>query len=263
MNPHFYGFTIESEFISRATRPHLPATPLPGGVSCTSKYIRTDHSWCSEGGVWVLTRKKNRPELPLSEIILRVRILVIDDQDFPYIKLFKRDGYTIEKWRDVTSIKALEQGQYDLILLDLQGVGARVSIEDQGLGVLKHIKQVRPSQLVIAYSNAEFPVKYQSFFELADGVLPKSADYFDFKRKVDDLLRNNFSLGFHMERISTALNEVGLSGRKDLKLAKKAVRRGDTSALRQHLSRTLDNVTVEKIVSIAQLAINVTRLWTQ
>ncbi len=31
----------------------------------------------------------------------RARLLVIDDADFPYLSLFERDGYTMEKWADV------------------------------------------------------------------------------------------------------------------------------------------------------------------
>jgi CheY-like chemotaxis protein len=50
---------------------------------------------------------------------------VIDDQDFPYKELFERDGYTVTKWDDVHDLAQLESGEFDLILLDLLGVGGR------------------------------------------------------------------------------------------------------------------------------------------
>lgn len=202
------------------------------------------------------------PDVPLEEIVARVRMLVIDDQEFPYLKLFRRDGYNIDKWRDVTRLVDIEQGKFDLILLDLQGVGRGISGADQGLGVLKHIKNVRPMQLVVAYSNAEFPLKYKPFFDLADGVLQKSDDYGDFKRKVDDLLKGHFSVGFHIGQVEQKFTEMGLSGRKGARLAKRVVRSRNVEPMRSYLTRRLgDAVTVERVIAICQLAISVAKLW--
>jgi hypothetical protein len=44
------------------------------------------------------------------EIIRRARILVIDDSDFPYLRLFKKDGYNIDKWSDVEDPQSLRLG---------------------------------------------------------------------------------------------------------------------------------------------------------
>jgi CheY-like chemotaxis protein len=210
----------------------------------------------------VFTKRRADFEIPLNEIIARIRILVIDDQDFPYVKLFKRDGYNVEKWKDVDKLTQIEQGGYDLILLDLQGVGSTISVSEQGLGVLRHIKKVRPTQLVIAYSNAEFPLQYQPFFELADGVLQKSADYLDFKRKVDELLQANFSIGFQIRRIEREFSQAGLSPDKGAKLARRALQTRDTETMRSYLTKhTDDAVTVDRVIAVAQLAISIAGLW--
>lgn len=210
----------------------------------------------------MFTRRIADSEIPLKEIIVRVRILVIDDQEFPYVKLFKRDGYNVEKWKDVGKLAQIEQGDYDLILLDLQGVGSTISVSEQGLGVLRHIKKVRPTQLVIAYSNAQFSLQYQSFFELADGVLQKSADYLDFKRKVDELLQANFSVGFQIRRIEREFSQAGLSPDKGVKLARRALRTRDTEAMRSYLTKNMDDVvTIDRVIAVAQLAISIAGLW--
>ena len=60
----------------------------------------------------MFTRWRADSEIPLKEIIARVRMLVIDDQDFPYVKLFKRDGYNVEKWKDVGRLVQIEEGDY-------------------------------------------------------------------------------------------------------------------------------------------------------
>lgn len=127
------------------------------------------------------------PVISLDEIKKRGRILVIDDTDFTYQQLFIRDGYTIDKWDDVEELSKLESGYYDIILLDIQGVGRNES-EEQGFGILKHIHSVNPAQIIIAYSNADWALKYQTFFDLADAKLDKRQDYVDFKRTVDQQL---------------------------------------------------------------------------
>lgn len=210
----------------------------------------------------LLSRSRAGTEIPLKQIVARVRILVIDDQEFPYVKLFRRDGYNVDKWKDVSKLTQIEQGDYDLILLDLQGVGAAISATDEGLGVLRHIKQVRPTQLVIAYSNAQFPLQYQPFFELADGVMQKSADYLDFKRKVDDLLQDHFSVGFQIRKIEKEFSNAGLSPEKGAKLARRALRQRNVEPLRSYLSKRVDDViTVDRVIAVAQLAISIAAIW--
>lgn len=120
-----------------------------------------------------------------AEVVRRARILVIDDGAFPYKQLFERDGYTIQQWPDVTDLPALETGEFDLILLDLVGVGLAESA-DEGFGLLRHIRQTSSAQIVIAYSNADLSLKYQPFFRDADAVLHMTkTDYVEFKRTVD------------------------------------------------------------------------------
>lgn len=118
----------------------------------------------------LFSRERDWPTVSHQEIVHRARILVIDDGEFPYLELFKRDGYTIEQWRDVTDLPALEAGSFDLILLDLRGVG-RAESRDEGFGLLKHLRATSPAQIVIAYSNSDLSLEYQPFFRDADAVL--------------------------------------------------------------------------------------------
>lgn len=202
------------------------------------------------------------PQPTLQQIVDRARILVIDDQDFPYSTLFRRDGYNVTKWRDVTKLTEIEQGKYDIVLLDLQGIGKRIS-QDQGLGVLRHIKEVRPSQVVVAYSNADWPVKYQPFFDLADEVLPKSADYVDFKRIVDDLLQEHFSVGFHIGRLERELAKSGINDWWSKRTLRAAVAAKDPDKLERLLRRRgVDQDTVTNILALVQIAIGVAQIWT-
>ncbi len=205
------------------------------------------------------------PVLTDDEIRRRSRILVIDDQDFPYKKTFTADGYTVEKWADVKRLPDLENGQYDLILLDLQGVG-RSQSADEGLGVLQHLRLVAPAQIVIAYSNAaNFSLKDEPFFRLADAVLHKTADYVDFKREVDRLLRRRFSINFYVERVAAQLGEQAEDIPRLSRKTRSAILSCSPDKLEHFLRRRtpIDNPNIDRAIKVAQVGVAVMKLWHQ
>ena len=199
--------------------------------------------------------KAKWPEFSTDEIRKRSRLLVIDDTDFPYQALFKRDGYALDKWNDVRNLSSLERGDYDVILLDIRGVGRRES-EEEGFGILKHLRARAPAQIVIAYSNEDWSLKYQGFFDLADARMYKSADYVDFKRVVDEQLRRRFSMDFYLERMSAALGTHVPDVEKLRRETSRAIFSGNSRRLEQFLKTNLDTADLIQIgLGIAQVAI--------
>jgi CheY-like chemotaxis protein len=195
------------------------------------------------------------------EIVRRARILVIDDGDFPYKALFERDGYTIQQWTDVTELKSLETGEFDLILLDLLGVGKRET-SDEGFGILKHIRAASPAQIVVAYSNSDLSLSYQPFFRNADRVLSKSTDYVEFKRTVDELLNERFALGFYLSRIRAEVGEQSARAPKAEAKARRALETGQLEPLRRYLERKLDDtITIDRVIALTSVGIGVASLW--
>jgi len=204
--------------------------------------------------VFSFFNKNKWPIFPLDEIKKRARIVVIDDNEFPYAKLFKSDGYNLDKWKDVDDLPKLESGYYDLILLDMHGVGLKQSAE-QGHGILKHLRKVCPAQIVIAYSNADWSLKFQEFFDLADNKLDKRQDYVDFKRAVDDQLKARFSMGFYVSRVGNILRASNIDEAKLAKACEKSILSNDTNKLRQFLGQTVDGDLVQVAIGIIQIAI--------
>lgn len=201
------------------------------------------------------------PQPTFEEIKKRARLLVIDDDSFVYLDLFKKNGYAIDQWRDVDDLSKLENGSYDIILLDVQGVGKSLSNE-QGLGILRHIRSVNPAQIVIAFSGSDYSLKYQDFFKLADATLAKSADYVEFQRQVDDLLRERFSMGFYINRIAQIANVMPSERSKLEREARDAIRKREPGRLRAFLKdKVLSKENVEFAVSAAKVAIEVAEKW--
>lgn len=205
-------------------------------------------------------RRKTWPAPNADELRRRARVLVVDDAGFPYKKLFERDGYNIDSWRDIADLAKLESGYYDLILLDIQGVGAKQSA-DQGFGVLRHLKAKLPTQMVVAYSNADWSLKYKPFFDQADAVLPKTADYVEFKRVVDDLLVRRFSLEFFVDHIVRLTPAHGQNRGRVIAAAERAILTGDSSRLVSLVRKDqVSDDTLRTILSITQVAIGVLQL---
>lgn len=206
--------------------------------------------------------KRPWPRPNHEEIVRRARILVIDDGEFPYMPLFERDHYTIRQWNDVTDLSALETGEFDLILLDLIGVG-RAESADEGFGVLKHIREKSPAQIVVAYSNDDLSLAYQPFFRNADAVLHKTTDYVEFKRVVDDLLDKRFALGFYLDRVGAELGEHAVSAPKAVQKAEKAILSGNVEPLKKYLKKKVeDGQTVDRILLLVGTAIKIASMWT-
>jgi CheY-like chemotaxis protein len=210
--------------------------------------------------MWFLGRQQ-WPDIPIEEIRKRARLLVIDDDEFPYQTLFERDGYNLEKWPDVVDLPKLESGFFDLVLLDLQGVGLQQSNE-QGLGILRHLRETTPAQVIIAYSSADWPLKYQEFFEQADAVLSKSSDYVDFKRKVDHLLEERFSIGFYLTRIQTIIGKKIDDPVRLERLSRDAILRKNPAKLRRFLEdRSQSPQLIGNVLSLIQTAVAILSLW--
>lgn len=205
--------------------------------------------------------KKSWPSFSLEDIRKRARVLVVDDMEFIYLTLFKKDGYTFDKWDDIDDLQKLESGYYDIILLDIQGIGKAQS-QEQGFGILKHLRNACPAQIIVAYSNADFSLKYQDFFKMADATLAKSDDYIQFKRTIDNLLAQRFSIGFYIDRITKMASPYLTDTSKLKELTTTAIlNKGKKDKLISYLQENIDNKeALSMIIKIVEIAIGIAAL---
>jgi CheY-like chemotaxis protein len=153
--------------------------------------------------------------LPADEGRKRARILVIDDDAdaFP-VKLIEKEGYNIQYWPKVESIRSLEEGEFDIIFLDIGGVSSPEVSKKDGLGVLEHLKRYNPGQIVVAYSGRSFDLSQQRFFQLADDFLAKPSDMLECKQKIDQLLQVKFTAMHYWNTLLTVLRNNDVPEKK-------------------------------------------------
>ncbi|WP_313803520.1 hypothetical protein [Flavobacterium sp.] len=131
------------------------------------------------------------------------RIVVIDDENSFPVQIFQDEGYSIDKWDIVKDYNKLENGYYDIIVLDIKGVAQHIS-ENDGLGVLQSLKKQNPAQIVISYSQHSYDLSKIQFFQLADENIAKPSDYL----KIKSIINNLISSKFKSERYISALTHT-------------------------------------------------------
>lgn len=188
----------------------------------------------------------------------KAKILVIDDHAFPAQKLFERDGYHFERWPQIRNLSQLTDGHYDIILLDVQGVGLNESPELQGLGILSHIKQSNPSQVVIVYTAQPQKISMRAIIEMADDVLDKDASYVEYKQAVDKLLRARATPGYFIAVINRDLGPRAALVPQMVPKALRALDKGSSRSLETYLRDKLpDAEQVNRILTIVSIGITV------
>lgn len=179
--------------------------------------------------MWKFKRKTLR-NIPASitedEARKRARILVIDDDKtaFP-VELMKAEGYNIIWWENVHNLKELETGEYDLIVLDIHGITSSEQSTSGGIGILEHIKQHNPAQLVIAYSSKKYDFNQGAFWKLADDFLGKPSPLIECKQRIDTLLNSRFSISYYWGVLRDLLKKQDVSEKNIQKLEKLVVKK--------------------------------------
>ncbi len=158
----------------------------------------------------------DRPSFP--ELRKRTRIVVIDDDpdSFP-VALLRKEGYAIDQWDKVETMSDLTDGLFDIIFLDIHGVAEHLSEQD-GLGIIEHIKNREPSQIVVAFSGDSYDLSKNRFFAMADDTLAKPIDVAKCKESIDRLIEARHRPEFYWGQIAQSLKNLGLSTRKVRKL---------------------------------------------
>ncbi len=125
--------------------------------------------------------------IPRDELVRRSRILFIDDEEPDLIKDLRRAGFSVDYEPDIdeNNLDMVERPTYDLVVLDFGNVGQYFG-SDEGLSLLKHIKRVNPSVIVLAYTSKALSAEHADFFRLTDGVLPKDAGIADSMEKIEN-----------------------------------------------------------------------------
>lgn len=106
------------------------------------------------------------------------RILFIDgDKKFKIAGILKRMGWDqVKMIRDVSNLDETDVLNSDVLFIDIQGVGLKMNMNDEGLGLALAIKRRHPEKKIIIYSAQETGERFHQALNEADYTLPKNAE---------------------------------------------------------------------------------------
>lgn len=142
---------------------------------------------------WSKKKEQIEFKLPMKDIKERANILFIDNEEVPLIETLQLEGWHVEHWIEVKSLKELEDGKFDLIFLDIGGIGKEYCPDEEGFGILKRIKTVNPSILIVAFSGLSFDATRAEFWALADATLSKSSGAIKAIELLEELLKKKYN----------------------------------------------------------------------
>jgi len=145
--------------------------------------------------MWFSKRSIDEVNASLSrdELLRRSRLLVVDDERPDIVDDLKKARFSVDYESDITRDNMhIIESSYDLILLDYGNVGKSFG-SDEGLSLLKYIKRINPSVVVIAYTSKALNSDQSDFFRLSNGVLNKDAGISESLEIIEDGLKEALS----------------------------------------------------------------------
>jgi hypothetical protein len=138
--------------------------------------------------LWHLVKNpKKKKDFPLSDsdVKEKVNILFIDDEPFEYVDRIKDAGWNVNQIGDISNLDDEHLKRAHIVFLDYVGVGNNLSPKEQGIGLLKAIKNKYPNKIIIFYSgHAGFSLGQE--FRIANDWMPKNSDPYVFLQKIEE-----------------------------------------------------------------------------
>ncbi len=116
-------------------------------------------------------------------------ILFVDDEEFPIIKTLESSGWNVKLITDITNLQDEAVVKAHVIFVDYKGVGKKLSPEDEGLGLIKAVKDTyKDKKRVILYSgHTGFTLGHR--FDWADGWMSKNSQAYQFITRIESELK--------------------------------------------------------------------------
>lgn len=127
-----------------------------------------------------------------AEIKKTTKILFIDDdKKYKIVGILRRMGW--ERVALISDLQALEQPDLldaQVVCVDIQGVGLKLNIKDQGLGLAFAIRRRYPLKKIIIYSAQESGERFHPALNDADYTLSKNTEPVRFEEVIFKVLRS-------------------------------------------------------------------------
>jgi hypothetical protein len=134
-------------------------------------------------------KNESQNEFDLNQLKKIVNILFVDDDvNFNIVKILKKQGWINTKI--ITDIVDLDKYRdVHIFFIDINGVGKKMQLKDEGMGLAYCLKNKFKDKKVVIYSSDTNRDMSHPVFREVDGVLPKDAQVYEFTNCIEQFSR--------------------------------------------------------------------------
>lgn len=138
----------------------------------------------------------------------KVRILIVDDEHFDIIDLLRERKYDIYYIKDITY--AIEAEPFDIVIIDILGIGKAIGSGMEGFAVAKEIKKRFPAKQVWCYSGSVIKQEISAQLQEIDGYIPKDTELDKWVEKLDSIISRYCSKEYQEDVLREQLKKCGV-----------------------------------------------------
>lgn len=187
---------------------------------------------------------KKIKEKSITQLRKKVKILMVDDEEYDIVELLKNRGYEVYYKEDISYV--LEVEPFDIIVLDIKNVAKRFGSVHEGFGFAKEVKMVYPQKLVLCYSGTS-DININEQLDKIDGFVKKDTDVDIWSQKLDGCITKFSDVNHHWGVIEKQLKEQKIDTESIERLKKLYLKSFETDSFDELKSTIMDNMNNAKL----------------
>ena len=155
----------------------------------------------------MIIKSTNKSTNKILEFRKKVRILLIDDEEYEIFDLLKTRGYDVYYKSDIAYTVEVEP--FDIVIIDIKGVAKKFGSPQGGFGFAAEVKRQYQHKVVICYSGtADNSINEQ--IDKIDGFIKKDTDIDQWSQKLDSYIKLVGNIEYHWKIIDKQLMDRGI-----------------------------------------------------
>lgn len=147
-------------------------------------------------------------ERSIDKLRERVKILLVDDEEYEIIDVLKTRGYDIYYKSDINYL--IETEPFDIVLLDIKGIAKKFGSSKQGFGFAIKVKERYPQKIVVSFSGTS-DVKIYEEIDKIDGFIMKDTEVDIWCNRLDQYIKDYCDPNKQWDSIANKLRKEGVS----------------------------------------------------
>jgi hypothetical protein len=140
--------------------------------------------------MWIFFKKKKNKRFlkkSLPELKDKTRILLIDDEETSLVESLTAEGWNIKYLADLDKFSNTDLRDSHIICVDIKGVGKKLKIKEEGLGLVRNIKEKYPEKRIILCSSISSHDIFDDAIDLVDKKVYKDGQTHPFDKAIEEL----------------------------------------------------------------------------